>query len=390
MLNYNYRTAQRWIYRTRRIGRASTVPTLVVVDLQDLLKIWRRELVERWVARVRPWVDPLSRVELQDQMPLFVDELIAALHPDVVPLPVEASTHAVAHGEQRLRLGFEIDAVVREYGALHECIFDLAEENDVEISLAEHRVLVAHLSRGTSDAVAQYEQRRDKELEQQAAKHLGFLAHELRNPLAVSLLSFGALRRGPLKSGGRQVDALARGLSQVSELVDRALSHNWLERNEVLRKEPVNLPELLSEVGEEQMIHAEAKRVRIVVTDTPGIVLHADRTVLRSAVSNLVRNAVKFTAADSVVTIRTTRDGARVNIEVEDGCGGLPSGRSEELFEPFVQKGDDRSGFGLGLAIAKQAVEAHGGRIAARSIRDTGCVFSISLAVSEGPEAGAR
>ena len=72
-----------------------------------------------------------------------------------------------------------------------------------------------------------------------------------------------------------------------------------------------------------------------------------------------------------------------MTIDVADACGGLPPGKVDDLFSPLVQRGENRSGFGLGLAIARQAVEAHGGRIGGRATcPGTGCVFTIELGSS--------
>jgi hypothetical protein len=64
---------------------------------------------------------------------------------------------------------------------------------------------------------------------------------------------------------------------------------------------------------------------------------------------------------------------------VEDECGGLPPGKVDELFQPFQQRGANRSGLGLGLTISRRGVEAMGGRMAARNLPGQGCVFSIDL-----------
>jgi len=68
-----------------------------------------------------------------------------------------------------------------------------------------------------------------------------------------------------------------------------------------------------------------------------------------------------------------------VMIEVEDECGGLPRGNAEDLFRPFEQRSQDRSGVGLGLAIARESVETNGGLIRARNLPGKGCVFTIDL-----------
>jgi signal transduction histidine kinase len=68
-----------------------------------------------------------------------------------------------------------------------------------------------------------------------------------------------------------------------------------------------------------------------------------------------------------------------VLIEVEDECGGLPAGKAEDLFRPFEQRGTNRSGLGLGLAIARESVETNGGLVRARNLPGRGCVFTIDL-----------
>ena len=96
-------------------------------------------------------------------------------------------------------------------------------------------------------------------------------------------------------------------------------------------------------------------------------------------VTNLLQNAFKFTRLGTRVTVRVGASEERVMIEVEDECGGLPGSNTDDLFRPFEQRGADRTGVGLGLAFCRWAVEANGGRIYARNLPDTGCVFTIDL-----------
>lgn len=134
---------------------------------------------------------------------------------------------------------------------------------------------------------------------------------------------------------------------------------------------------LLREIAEDSEEDGAAKGVSLHVVGQ-GVV-NADRKALRAAISNLVRNAVKLTKPGGQVHVRAKRAEARVVIEVEDACGGLPEGNVQKLFDPFVQVGLDRSGFGLGLAIAKQATEAHGGQLRVHDLPQKGCVFVLDL-----------
>ena len=91
--------------------------------------------------------------------------------------------------------------------------------------------------------------------------------------------------------------------------------------------------------------------------------MKGDPRLLRSALSNVVQNAVKFTRIGGVVILRARHEGDLVRIDVEDQCGGLPPERAERLFESFVQGPvEDRRGFGLGLAIARQGSRRIAGR----------------------------
>jgi signal transduction histidine kinase len=354
------------------------------VSLHRLLSERRLELLARWArAAEESFSGSLSIVELIDRMPRFLDEVIRALPPGSAPPPDATNANAEEHGVQRLRLGFDIGEVVREYGLLHEAILALAAEHGVVPTVYEAKVLAAELSKGTRDAVTQYQAQRDSELQRQAAAHLGFIAHELRNPLASATTAHLILRRR-YPEGGRPLETLDRSLKHLSAMIDGVLSNAWLKMGAPLRGQEVELQALLREIERDVEDELEARAVALVIEAEP-LVLHADPRLLSSAISNLVRNAIKFTKPGTKIVVRAWHQRARVLIEIEDECGGLPPGKSEELFSPFVQRGEDRSGFGLGLAITRQAVESHNGALRVRDLPGRGCVFTIDLPAAADP-----
>jgi len=346
--------------------------------LYGVLTERRGDLIRRWSDSLRGGVVavPLPRTELLDHIPAFIDEIIRALYPETVPLP-PMSAHAQEHGEQRLGLGFDVAEVVREYGALHECILQIADEAGLVVSFRDQEVVVRFLNAGIAGAVFQYVKHRDLEAQRQASEHLGFIAHELRNPLGAAQLAFRLLR-GELPES-RTVERLDRNLRQTAEMIDSVLSHASLKMGIDPNPAPIALGTFLRKIESDAELEARARKIEIVVSAPKDVMIQADPRLLRSAVSNLLQNALKFSRESSKVTLTAAEADGRVTIEVADACGGLPPGKAAELFNPLIQRGEDRSGFGLGLAIALQAAEAHNGTIKIRDIPGVGCSFVIDL-----------
>lgn len=126
------------------------------------------------------------------------------------------------------------------------------------------------------------------------------------------------------------------------------------------------------EIGASMVAQARGLQVTTMSVD-PSIIVAADRQILAAALANLVQNALKFTQPGTTVSIRASTTTDRVLIEVEDECGGLPPGKVEDLLRPFVQKGTDRTGLGLGLAICRRAVKAIAGQLHIRDLPGKGC-----------------
>jgi signal transduction histidine kinase len=101
--------------------------------------------------------------------------------------------------------------------------------------------------------------------------------------------------------------------------------------------------------------------------------------MLLSALGNLLQNAFKFTELDSEVCLTAYGVADRILIEVEDHCGGLPTGSVDRMMLSFAQIGADKSGLGLGLAICKRSVEANNGILRVRDIAGAGCIFTLDL-----------
>jgi signal transduction histidine kinase len=278
-----------------------------------------------------------------------------------------------------LRLGFTVDQVVHAYGNICQAVTELALELHAPITTDEFHTLNRCLDDAIAGAVSEYACGRERLLTTEGTERLAVLAHEMRNLLFTAMLAFATLEKGGVGVSGSTSALLGRSLRDLSALVDRSLGEVRLE-SAIQKRERVRIAELIEEVRIASTFEAEAHGVRFAVDPVEfGIVVDADRLLLASALGNLVKNAFKFTRSHSLVSLSTRATADRVVIEVADECGGLGVGNSEELFGAFEQRGADRTGLGLGLAISRRGVETCGGELRVRDLPGKGCVFTMDL-----------
>lgn len=321
-----------------------------------------------------------SREDILDHMPPFLDNAIAELRERARSERGGGEQIAVKHGVQRFELGFDIDSLVRDYGILRKCIFDLIDEAQEHVPITEYRVLTDFLLEGISVAVKAYIEQRDAAQRLEAQKHFAFLAHELRNQISTVSVAFSVLQKRAVLPEIKSTHLLDRGLGRLREMVDGALIEASLDGGGEVQREHLGLAALLRDACEDSEVDAEARGIKVHIEAPESLTIEADPRLLRSAVTNLFRNAVKFCHAGGKVTMRGgLRAQGGVFIEVEDTCGGLAPGVMAKLFTPFAQAGADRSGFGLGLSITRQAVEMQGGGVTIRNLPGEGCVFAIDF-----------
>ncbi len=353
--------------------------------LFELLRAHRDDVVACWLRKVEGRLTPagVPRQAVLNHLPQFLDGLASAMeaaHDGVAGAEAGPDALAAEHGANRLELGFDVAELVHEYGVLRDCILELGFSKGHPMGRDDLTVLLTTLDAARSTAVSRYAYLRDRELQQQAGMHVAFLAHELRNPLTSARVALAVLNSaGTLPATNRHAEVLSRSLSRIQELVDHSLVDMRLKVIVEPTLERIALAPFLRGVADESSADAEHKRLRLRVEVPPGLEALVDGRLLRSAVSNLLRNAIKFSNAGDVALVARQPSPGRLAIDVTDSCGGLPDGVRERLFDPFVQMGADRSGFGLGLAITKQAVEAHGGVVKVTTVPGKGCIFTIEL-----------
>lgn len=347
--------------------------------LHEFVRTQRSAILERTRAKVAERTAPRpTEEELKDGVPLFLDQLVAALG-RTNGSTAEISESAARHGADMLRFGFTVGQVVHTYGNICQAVTELAIESEAVITTDEFHTLNRCLDDAIAGAVGEYSSGREQSLAGEGTERLGRLAHEMRNLLYTGMLAFTTIEKGSVGVSGSTGALLRRCLRDLSAVVDRSMAEVRLEL-ELHKRERVRVAELIEEVGIAAAFHADAHGHQFIVDPVEfGVVVDADPQILTAALGNLLQNAFKFTRPHSKVALSTRATAERVVIDVADECGGLVGGDGERLFRAFEQRGADRTGLGLGLSISRRGVEANGGVLRVRNLPGTGCVFTVDL-----------
>ncbi len=343
----------------------------------------REEIITRCQLKAATRSLPIPVISWSDSgVPLFLDQLMDALRLGTPSNP-EIGISAIRHGHDLLLQGFTVSQVVHAYGDVCQSITELAVERSAPISAADFCTLNRCLDEAIAGAVTEYGRERDQFTQDVAAargtERLGFFAHELRNLVGTAIVSFEVLRTGNVGVTGSTGAVLHRSLMGLRTLIGRSLAEVRLTQG-IQNRERIPLSEFIEELGATARLDADSRRVGFCVEPSEEeVVIEGDRQVLAAVVGNLLQNAFKFTRPHTTVTLRVGASVERVLIEIEDECGGLRCGNTDELFRPFEQRSSDRTGLGLGLAFSRWGVEANRGRIYARNVPERGCIFTVDL-----------
>ncbi len=295
------------------------------------------------------------------------------------PYDVEVAKSAGAYGKELQHLGYTLSHVVHAYGAICQAITEVAIEQNAAITTEEFRALNRCLDTAIAGAVTMFHAERAEDVTNRETQHLGFLAHELRNALAVVNTSLRLIKGGTVGFGGSTGQVLDRALKRQQELIDRSLAEVRLRVDPKVHKEIASFHQLIDHLIVTAEAESRLKNQSLKIDVEPGLEVEADQYLLFSAVSNLVQNAIKYTCNGGVIWIRAHRVGEQIIIEVEDECGGLNSASPGDLFKPFEQQHENREGLGLGLTIAHRAIALNDGTIDVKNLPGHGCIFRISL-----------
>lgn len=326
-------------------------------------------------------IEGIEPTQLRDGIPDYLAALSEALRGQAEAGVTGATIWAKIareHGITRVRIGFDIDQLVQEFVALRHVIREVASEHGVPTDGSE-AVLADLIDAAIAEAVRAYVHARDYETRRVQAEHIGFLTHELRNPLTAATSAAEVLRQEASPDQTRWLNALDRSHRRLMELIDGVLDTERLVAGSIEPKlVDAREGEILDRATEAARAVADRKGLLFGVRCKPERRIRVDPDLTRSAIQNLADNAVKYTDAGAV-EIGVDDTETTWSVHVRDSCNGLSQEELRTIFEPFRRGSTRKQGTGLGLAITRRAIEAQGGTIHAESPARTGCHFWFTL-----------
>jgi PAS domain S-box-containing protein len=253
----------------------------------------------------------------------------------------------------------------------------------------ELKLILAKLQKSYS---MEKEQRQELEAEAKArGMFLNILGHELRTPLTPLIASSTMLKEAWGTSADeiktRLVENILNSANSLGERLEELLDLARFSRGTfTLKKQPVNLTALIQKTVAGYQAMADQQKKNLVLelaSNFPGE-MEADPARLEQVLNNLLSNAFKFSPANTTITLKAHAQENTALIEVKDQGIGMSQEEQKYLFQPYHRVEQDRKypGFGLGLAVCKQIIEAHGGKITIQSESDKGARFIVLLPIN--------
>ena len=209
------------------------------------------------------------------------------------------------------------------------------------------------------------------------------ISHELRSPLARMRVALGLARR-PAVDFGRQLDRMERETARLDSLIGEILKLARLHGTEVpFALEAFDLDGLIDGVVRDASFEGAAKNCDVRLQGASHATVKGDRELLRSAIENVLRNAVRYSPHGAAVDVSITRPAGALTVQIRDRGPGVPERDVKRIFEPFYRVAESRDrdsgGEGIGLAITAAVMKAHGGSATAANRPDGGFEVRLSL-----------
>ena len=220
---------------------------------------------------------------------------------------------------------------------------------------------------------------------------LSGVSHELRSPIARIRLALALARETDAAEHDEMLDRIEQDAIQLDAMLEQILTVSRLESGQLKPHfEQLSLNELVDDVLHDARFEAAATNATITCTAVVSdIQMSADPGLLRSAIENVVRNAIFYSGEGGKIEVELTQSEGGASVTVRDNGPGVPEDKMQLIFEPFYRVDDSRGtttgGMGLGLALANNAIVAHGGGIIAHNVEPHGLEILLLIPLRPQP-----
>ena len=377
-----------WSADGKQVYRSGASVALPPVALASTGTSYRYETVvangERWRTITEPIAVGGHAVVLrvsrsEEQLRTQLREIVAVL---VFGLPLVVALAGVGGYILARRALVPIDHLASETRRI------TAERLHERLTVPNETDEIGRLTQVINDTFARLESSFD-----QLRRFTADASHELRTPLAV-VRGIGEAAVAERRSPAEYEEAIGSMLEEVdrmTNLVDTLLRLSHADAGTIrLSRQPVDLGQLARDVAASLALLAEERDQKLTFDTAPGVFVPVDHLVLREAVTNVLDNAIKYSPARSTVALHVRRVGDQALLAIGDDGPGIPPEYRERIFHRFFRVDEARSrdhgGAGLGLAIAKWAVDMHGGQITVEQRPGGGSEFRILLPLASSVE----
>lgn len=362
--------------------------------LSELVRAKKDELLADWREHAcrLPAAKALSRPALDDHIPDLLDDLAKALlkGDDRSIDGQQMMDSAPIHGLQRLRDGFDIVEVVAEYSMVRRAIGDLAARHDVTLEREATHIINRLVDEAIGGAVQSFAAQQACELQRRREEHICFVLHDLKTPLNAISLVVSELKEvlEPQRDDSLKdmFEILERNLGRLDSTVTKVIldkipldpsaslipERRWFDLRPMVERLIRDMRPIFSE-----------RQIQITNGVPKKLAIFADAHLLTEVFQNLLANAAKYTEGGEIMVLAEALPNA-IECCVDDNGEGIPPERIEHIFDKLATDPDpQKQGIGMGLAIAKRAVEAHQGTITVESTPGEGTTFRFTIPLPE-------
>jgi signal transduction histidine kinase len=354
----------------------------------DQLKQHALRIMRMWEERARDQVSASihqNSLVLQDSLPLYLEQLSDELSTTIAQTPAriatdKAESHRIGtqHGHERAGYAdYSMSQLIFEYHILRQVIFQVLEE-EAPLGVRERDIIIGSIEQAVNDAATQF----SKTLRDVQELFMLTLTHDLRNPINVVKMGTQLLLRR-MEPGDADMNVTLRMLTAVDRLdsmIQNLLDASRLRAGQSLKLtfEECDLQMLVQDVVED-LNFAYGKRF-VVVSDAE-VRSQCSPKEIRRAIENLAINAVKYGDPNTPITLTLQQNETQITLTVHNEGNPIALDAQSILFQQFRRtiSAEDQTGWGLGLFLTKNIVEAHQGTVTVESSEEQGTNFIIKL-----------